>query len=319
MTTKLLVGVGGLIAALTLISCGFVTQQRTDKAQEERLLKPGALDTGIATNFNEYRFKFMDRYRISHAWPVTSSCGYRSQDTKYKMGDVTYGEVKLVRDIYEEDGKTWQRFPSEVGPYNLSSYVRSKIVHQPIYENVDGGRAIVRYEDQEQGLQAMCFQAWVGTSHALTLMLYKRTLEDWETALTRWSQGSYTDITTKRFAENIGGNDWHVFQAGIKPRVMNRIAGAFELRILQLGNTGYTMVFELGANQDSLQNPQAHAAMQLLFRQLLGSVKVEPLTPTIEAELAELKAKAQDIQRQECVESSKKGKPGPWCKIYGFQ
>lgn len=283
---------------------------------EEPYMRPGALDKGITTNLDVYKFKFMDRYRVTHAWPVTSNCHYSKLPTKYTRSSAGYSEVKIVDDIYEDEKGIWQR---DTPPKNISSYVRSKIVHQPIFENVNGGRAIVRYEDQEQGLQAMCFQAWVGTSHALTLMLYKRTLEDWETALARWSQGSYTDITTKRFAENIGGNDWHVFQAGVKPRVMNRIAGAFELRILQLGNTGYTMVFELGANQDSLQNPQAHAAMQVLFRQLLESVKVEPLTPSIEAELAELKAKAQDIQRQECVESSKKGKPGPWCKIYGFQ
>lgn len=313
MTTKLLVGVGGLIAALTLISCGFVTQQRTDKAQEERLLKPGVLDTGIATNFNEYRFKFMDRYRISHAWPVTSSCGYRSQDTKYKMGDVTYGEVKLVRDIYEEDGKTWQRFPSEVGPYNLSSYVRSKIVHQPIYENVDGGRAIVRYEDQEQGLQAMCFQAWVGTSHTLILRLHKRDMETWKTLWSRYNPSG------KWNQQQINGAFWATLENDEKDMQRTGTGGWFKSYLTPIADTGYSISIQLGANQDSLQNPQAHAAMQLLFRQLLGSVKVEPLTPTIEAELAELKAKAQDIQRQECVESSKKGKPGPWCKIYGFQ
>jgi len=277
---------------------------------EEPYMRPGALDKGITTNLDVYKFKFIDRYRVTHAWPVTSNCHYSKLPTKYTRSSAGYGEVKIVDDIYEDEKGIWQR---DTPPKNISSYVRSKIVHQPIFENVNGGRAIVRYEDQEQGLQAMCFQAWVGTSHALILRLHKRDMETWKTLWSRYNpSGKWTQ-------QQINGAFWATLENDEKDMQRTGTGGWFKSYLTPIADTGYSISIQLGANQDSLQNPQAHAAMQLLFRQLLESVKVEHLTPSIEAELAELKAKAQDIQRQECVESSKKGKPGPWCKIYGFQ
>jgi hypothetical protein len=272
-------------------------------------MRPGALDKGITTNLDVYKFKFIDRYRVTHAWPVTSNCHYSKLPTKYTRSSAGYSEVKIVDDIYEDEKGIWQR---DTPPKNISSYVRSKIVHQPIFENVNGGRAIVRYEDQEQGLQAMCFQAWVGTSHTLILRLHKLDMETWKTLWSRYNpSGKWTQ-------QQINGAFWATLENDEKDMQRTGTGGWFKSYLTPIADTGYSISIQLGANQDSLQNPQAHAAMQLLFRQLLESVKVEHLTPSIEAELAELKAKAQDIQRQECVESSKKGKPGPWCKIYGF-
>jgi hypothetical protein len=56
--------------------------------------------------------------------------------------------------------------------------------------------------------------------------------------------------------------------------------------------------------------------MQAMFRRLLESVKIEPLTPAIEAEIAQLKAQAMEIQRQECLEMAKRTKPFKWCQKY---
>ena len=277
---------------------------------EEPYMRPGALDKGITTNLDVYIFKFMDRYRVTHAWPVTSNCYYSKLPTKYTRSSAGYGEVKIVDDIYEDEKGIWQR---DNPPKNISSYVRSKIVHQPIYENVDGRRAIVRYEDQEQGLQAMCFQAWVGASHALIFRLHKRDMETWKTLWSRYNpSGKWTQL-------QINGAFWATLENDEKDMQRTGTGGWFKSYLTPIADTGYSISIQLGANQDSLQTPQAHAAMQVLFRQLLESVKVEPLTRTIEAELADLKAKAQDIQRQECIESSKKGKPGFWCKSYGIQ
>ena len=42
-----------------LSSCGFVFQQLSDKAMEDRLLKPGALDSPIPWNLKTYGFRFL--------------------------------------------------------------------------------------------------------------------------------------------------------------------------------------------------------------------------------------------------------------------
>jgi hypothetical protein len=56
--------------------------------------------------------------------------------------------------------------------------------------------------------------------------------------------------------------------------------------------------------------------MEAMFRRLLESVKVDPLTPAIEVEIAQLKAKAIEVQRQECIEMAKRTKPFKWCQKY---
>ena len=303
--------------AVLLSSCSFVSQQLADKRLEEQLLKPGALDSDVATNFDEYRFMFLDKYQISHAWPVTSTCKYAGLRTRYKMGDTSYGDVYLIKDIYEEGSITKQResHPS----WNFDRFVRSHKVKRPVSEVVNG--VIVasknpRYEENEEGLQPVCFEAWVGTSHAVTLMLYKRTIKEWEYALTRWSQGMYAGTDVKRLEDVVSGNRWRVYRVPLKPRMMNRIAGSYELRILPIGDTGYSLALELDANLESLQNPQAHAAFQAMFSHLIESVKIEPLTPAIEAEMVKLKAQAEEIVRQNCLGMAKRSKPPAWCQKY---
>ena len=46
-----------------------------------------------------------------------------------------------------------------------------------------------------------------------------------------------------------------------------------------MGETGYTFLFRLGANLESIKYPQAHARFQSTFHQLIESVKIEPLRP----------------------------------------
>ncbi|MFZ3218936.1 MAG: hypothetical protein WA174_02825, partial [Rhodoferax sp.] len=130
-----------ILCCVFLVGCGNFYRNI-----EEPYMRPGALDTGITSNFDEYRIKFLDRYRISHAWPVTSACRYAQYPTKYKRSESGYNEVKIVDDIYEDGSGVWQRGDPRQG---FGSYVTSVIRHQPIY----GPQGLERYEDQEQGLQ----------------------------------------------------------------------------------------------------------------------------------------------------------------------
>ena len=231
--------------------------------------------------------------------------------TKYRMGETSYGDVEIVRDIYEADGHTWQRFEPEFGPANIDNFVRptytTKNDERDPTTGIKTGR---QFDRQHVGFDTLCFEAWVKTSHAVALMLYKRTLTDWNTALKTWSQGAYLSADARYYTETVGSNKWHVYRLPLKPRVGTRIAGAFELRLLPLGDTGYTLALELAANEDSLRDPEDHAKFQAMFRHLIESVKIERLTPAIEAEIEQLKTKANAVQAEDCRKSKN---PPSWC------
>jgi hypothetical protein len=72
----------------------------------------------------------------------------------------------------------------------------------------------------------------------------------------------------------------------------------------------------LGATQQSLKIPKAHAQFQTIFRHLIESVKIEALTPQIQAELAQNAQKAQAIQLNDCQKIVVKEKLSPkhWCR-----
>lgn len=51
------------------------------------------------------------------------------------------------------------------------------------------------------------------------------------------------------------------------------------VRLTELGDTGYVMSIEMGASKESLDYSKAHAAIEAVLNHLLGSVKIEKLTP----------------------------------------
>lgn len=272
---------------------------------EEQLLKPGALDSPVATNFDEYHFKFLDRYRIVHTWPVTSACKYAGRGTMYRMGETSYGEVNWVRDIIEDGAATKQRDADPA--WNFDRFVRSMKVQRPVYDTVNGVRGIVRYEENEEGLQPICFEAWVGSSHSLVMRLHKRDIATWKS---QWSSYNPSGVWTEKF---IGVNHWQVLENSDENLRTSGTGGWFRSYLIPVGDTGYTLALQLGATQQSLENPQAHAAFQAMFKHLIESVRIEPLTPAIEEDMAQLKSKAFEITRQNCLRM--KSPPG-YCKKY---
>lgn len=277
MKNKPVLLLGALALFASLGACGFVGQQLADKAREERLLKPGALDRRMTDVYDTYQFKFLDKYRITHEWPRNSKgCQYAGLPT-LNVKDGFYGEFYAIRDIYEEGDSTKQRDAHST--WNFDRFVRPTYKMQRPEFDAAGKKTGRMLEKDETGLEPVCFEAWVGTSHAMTLMLYKRTVDEWQSALSQWSQGSYVGPGSRKFTDDVSGNRWHVYRVEPKPRIANRIAGAFELRILPIGSSNYTLAIELAANQDSLQHPQAHANVQAMFRHLIESVKIEEIKP----------------------------------------
>ncbi len=296
--------IGYLALACVLSACSFVSQQLSDKRMEEQLLKPGALDSPVATNFDEYHFRFLDKYRVVHAWPVTSACKYSGFRTKYKMGETSYGDVHWVLDIIEEGNNTRQRDATPGSDFNR--FVRSVKVQRPVYETANGTRGIVRYEEREEGLGPICFEAWVGTDHSLTIRLVKLPMSN--------RVAHYEERVGSRSKEKVGSNVWQVWRYQFDAATPNRYGG--EIWVLPIGETDYTLALEFGFGAESFQSPPTHAAFEAMFKHIVESVRVEPLTPAIETEMEELKVRAFEIVRQNCIQMAKRTKPPAYCQKY---
>jgi hypothetical protein len=300
----------GLVIAITLLT-GCVSN--FVRNNDDRYMQPGALDPNLTGYYDVYNVSLLNKYRIRHEWPLPArACEYGSMSTLGKEKDRYTGEIFWVNPIFEVAGRTLQE--SSMGaPRSFDSFVRSIKVQRPEYETVNGVRGISHYYENEEGLKPICFEAWVGSSHAVTIFLYQRTVDQWQDALAKWSKGAYLGKDATQGIDTVMGNKWHIYRLPLKPREMNRVAGAYELRILPIGDTGYTLAMEFGATVESVENPKAHSAFQAMFNRLIESVKIEPLTPAIEADMAQLKAKAFEIVRQNCLRMKK---PPEYCTRY---
>jgi hypothetical protein len=286
----------GLVGMLALPACGLLGQQLAEKSNEERLLKPGALDLPLTGINDTYQFKFLDKYRITHQWPRISNCQYRKLPT-LKVKDGNHGEFWAASDIYEKDDHTWQigampfeeykqRYSRKDAPaktfedyaksMSFDRYVRSVKVMNPVYAEVEGTRQRIGEEEIEAGLQSLCFQSWYATSHSMVMRLHKRDLTAWKT---RWTQ---FNPKGKWSEQRVGSNLWtiqEVPESELSPRAAGASGGWFQSWLLPIGDTGYTLSLQLGASAESMQHPDAHIRMKTSFLQLVESVKIEALAP----------------------------------------
>jgi len=258
-----------LVFSMVLLSaCGFVAGQLQDKANEDRLLKPGALDLPLTGFYSHYQYKLLDRYQITHQWIRESSCGYRDVELgKYESKDrLTKDRFFNVRDIFEEGGSTWQRFDAKTGNFNFDRYVRPEYT----VKTKNGLKT-------EKGYNTLCYQSWWTTSHSIALFLRKQPLDDMKAGFTQWyPEGTWTTKTVNNLT-------WYVQEVPedkFRTRPLNGVAGPFQLWALPLADTGYSMAIKLGASKESLQYPDAHVRMQAMFKHLVESVKIEPIPAT---------------------------------------
>ena len=92
---------------------------------------------------------------------------------------------------------------------------------------------------------------------------------------------------------------------------MNTAGGNYRLWLLPIADTPYTFLFALGANTDALNYLETHARFERVFRHLIESVRIEPLTPVIDAEMNALERDALAIVRLKCLARKN---ALPWCK-----
>lgn len=274
-----------IFCLLSLAILGGCSIEEGIKLSDDRYLKPGALDLPLNNVYDTYQYKFLDKYRITHKWPRISNCAYRKVPT-LNVKDGYRGEFWTVRDIYEQEGKTLQRFEG-MKPFDFDRYVRQYEVVSSIFDpaslelGADGrfdpkkGRKIGETVSAHEP-QSLCFQSWYATSHSLVMRLHKQDPKTWKALWTQFNpKGKWSE-------QRVAGNVWTVQETPeqeLSPRAPGAAGGWFQSWMLPIGDTGYTITLQLGASQESLQYPEAHARMKAAFRHLIESVKIEPLQP----------------------------------------
>jgi hypothetical protein len=250
------------VVMLCSLSGCFAAQQMHDKEREEALLKPGALDPQISEQYRAYSYTFLNKYQVSHDWLEGAKpcqyAGYYSSSTS-RLPD-------QIGDIYEIGGITVQDRDSP-------AYARTKDIS---HLSIDKYVRSVKVTDKtgkvwETGLKPICDQAWIATSHFLTVYLYKRTVEEWRQFMERNPEGKIT-------MQRAGKNNWLVQQySQLQSPPLNGAGGPFQTWVLAIGDSGYTLTLRLGASQKSLEHPERHAQIQRIFKHLIDSVRVESL------------------------------------------
>lgn len=250
-----------VIVAAGLTGCGIASEVINHEANDQRLLKPGALDSQLTGVYDTYQFKFLDKYKITHQFPrAANHCQYGKLPT-LNIKDGYSGEVWNVTDIFEKDGHTWQTSSKPDKPFNIDQYTR------PEWQNGTDSNGNPR---AAKGFQSMCFETWQGTQHFLSISLNKRKLAI--PNIYGFKDGVISHQT-------IGNNHWDIQKFDYQPYAINSSGRLVESWVLPIADTDYTFIFEFGANQDSLQHPQSHAQMQAIFKHLIESVKIEPIKP----------------------------------------
>lgn len=271
MKNKAAIFVSCMTLLATLSACGV---EQAVKRNDDRYMQPGALDAPLTGFYDTYQIKFLDKYRVTHQWPVVSNCKYSKLPTLGRKNDRYKGEIYAVDDIYEESGSTKQRGAHPA--WNFDRFVRSVKVKNPVYGQVNGVRQKTGEEEIEAGLQSMCFESWHATSHSLVMRLHKRDLKTWKALWTQFNpKGKWSE-------QLVAGNVWAMQETSeqeLSPRAPGASGGWFQSWLLPIGDTGYTIALQLGASQESMQHPEAHVRMKATFHQLIESVKIEPLRP----------------------------------------
>lgn len=257
-----------LTAVLGLTACGVASQVVNHEANDQRLLKPGALDLPINQTYRSYKYVFLDKYKVTHDWVFVGSCSYGSVE------DVS-GKTVYTGNIFEKDERTYvdressaypkdSRYKYGIKNLNITKYTR------PEWQNGTYSNGNPRIA---KGFQPMCNQAWQISQHVIEIELRKQNINELMAAAKKYDPKLVFET------RQVNNNKWQVRYSELGPAPLNGAGGPFQTWLLPIGDTGYTFIFGLGANQDSLQHPQAHAQMQAIFKHLIESVKIEPIKP----------------------------------------
>lgn len=323
------------MAVLLLCMAGCMSVIR---AQEDRLLKPGALDVPIpgprftvvkpsdvtfagreAGFYTQYSVPFLDRYFIQYLWYGTRGCGHGglavdSQPVVFSDGT---GVRRVSGRLYEESGRLWQEvFDVKGWSIEITRFFRSVKGQETIHATtpsgaIDAGKPTA-VREREDGLWTMCTEVWVGVSQSIALRFYERSIAAWIAEFDR----QWKSLGGQVGSERIGSNVWMTYTVPLQPRTPTGGIGPYKFYVLAVGDSGYTLEFGLRATQESQANPATFAALEALFYRILASVRVEPWDARTQAEYNALATQALQILKQECLtraQNSPRSRPFASC------
>jgi hypothetical protein len=266
------------LLCLILVGCGI---EETIRKNEDRYAKPGAMDMAISSNpyYVKHSFTLLNRYVVKQEWiNGSASKGIAYGGYFGKPKGLSLRIFDSLGKIYEEQGATWYQADKsyaginpKTGQYwrsDFNRYVRAEYLSGP------NGSGVIRIE---KGYNPLSLETWWNTSHSIMLLLHRMSLSEMKAKFTKWyPEGAWSTKT-------INNLTWHVQETPedkFRLRPLNGVGGPFQTWVLPLADTGYTMAIELGASKESLQYSEAHARMQVMFKHLIESVKIEPVPVT---------------------------------------
>ena len=130
------------------------------------------------------------------------------------------------------------------------------------------------HPSREVGFRPLCFESWWGPSLSLSLRLHKLSMPEFEAMYSQlYPEGRWS-------WKVLEGRRWRVQETDrqhLRPR--KGVGGPYQTWITPIGDSGYAIALEMTASQDSLAYPKFFDALEQVYRRLIASVRIEPLTP----------------------------------------
>jgi len=218
---------------------------------------------GVIDVQKQYSFRFVDKYRISHRW----LSGFNVSNCRYGINvDPPGAFPEILGDPPEPNTPLVERNGVLQGVGGNRGEIRFYSLRERVYgTNRDG---------EFEGYGAFCSQFFLASRNGIGLLIVK---PDPAKGTDEWVEGAKS--------VKINGLNW-LFKE-IPPRDMTRdkkrLAQKIEIWTMKIPDTAYWLVLDFSADlKYSIQEHyDEHMGMLNLFHQIVASVKLEPLQPSV--------------------------------------
>jgi hypothetical protein len=211
-----------------------------------------------------YSFRFVEKWRISHAW-IQGTGVRRCRYTKNIFQTIP-GYPELSREpnaaLFEKDGDIFYAGQFYKNP--------GKIVFYPISQAILG-RTYSDRGAEKFSYGAFCHKFFDPSRHGIQAFLVKPSpagdTDDWIKGAAPTQVNGHTWLVKKTMPQDLS--------------VTGELAKPIEQWTLKIPDTPYWLHFRIAASLDHsiLLYPKEHAVLLNFFRQIIDSVKLEPIQP----------------------------------------
>ena len=252
-----------LSVAIGLGACAGPGRNLLGKVVDDNIYFGGvALPKGPVAIGPSYSFRFVEKWRISHAWVQGTGiepCHYRGNTFK-KFPKYAVLAAEVQGSMFENDGKIYSAF---VKPKNPEQIVFWELSEQFLGESTSDRRFRGKY-------MPFCGHAFQQSRNSMTLFIVK---PDPRKGTDVWVEGAVPVV--------VKGRTWLVKR--VPPQDLSGVAltRPIEYWTLKIPDTPYwlNLTFSASLNVSIHQHSADTVALLNIFHQLIESVKLEPITP----------------------------------------